>query len=81
LILENDFLKASVLVDKGSDIFELIYKPLDIDVLWHSPVGHHKPAEITQSIATPDGAFFDSYGGGWNDVFPNYGFASSNLGS
>ena len=77
LVLENDFLRVSVLLDKGSDIFEVLHKDSNIDLMWHSPKGYRNPAQTPQSISTADGAFYDSYGGGWNDVFPNYGFASS----
>ena len=41
--LENDLLAATVLVDKGADIYELIYKPKGIDVLWKSPWGLRRP--------------------------------------
>lgn len=71
----------SVLLDKGSDIFEIKYKPLDLDVIWHSPRGYRKPSEHVQTLATDDGAFLDLYGGGWNDIFPNYGHASGNRGA
>lgn len=70
-----------MLLDTGSDIFELIYKPLDIDLIWHSPIGYRNPKHHVQSTSDPQGAFTDYYGGGWNDIFPNYGFASSNRGA
>ncbi len=81
LILETDVAKISVLLDKGSDIFQVIYKPLDIDVIWHSPNGYKDPKTHIERISNQDSAFSDNYGGGWNDVFPNYGFASSNRGT
>ncbi len=81
LILETKLAKISVLLDKGSDIFEAIYKPLDIDVIWHSPNGYKSPATHVERISRQEDEFADNYGGGWNDVFPNYGFASSNLGT
>jgi hypothetical protein len=37
LILENELLKASILVDFGSKIFEFIHKPTDRDFLYHHP--------------------------------------------
>ncbi|MGI6750052.1 MAG: hypothetical protein ACOX6A_06055 [Atribacter sp.] len=38
LIIENEKLRVSILVDKGTDIFELLYKPMDIDFMWRSPL-------------------------------------------
>jgi hypothetical protein len=57
LTLENKLLRVSVLLDKGSDIFEVKYKPLDLDVIWHAPwgyrnlsndkeFGHHRGVEL-----------------------------------
>ena len=80
LVLENHELRASVLLDKGSDIFQLIFKPRDLDFIWHSPLGYRNPSNLIQSITDLDDAFTDYYGGGWNDVFPNYGFRSENRG-
>ena len=34
VVLENSQLRLSVLVDKGTDIFELLYKPMDIDFMY-----------------------------------------------
>ena len=81
LVLENNLLKVSILLDKGSDIFEVKYKPLDLDILWHAPWGYRNPSGHVQSLATDDGAFTDLYGGGWNDIFPNFGLASENRGA
>jgi len=81
LILETSLVKISVLLDKGSDIFEVIYKPLDTDVIWHSPNGYKDPSIRLERISRQEDEFTDNYGGGWNDVFPNYGFASSNRGT
>ncbi len=33
IILENNLVRVTVLVDKGTDIYELLYKPLDIDAM------------------------------------------------
>jgi hypothetical protein len=79
LILESKFLKVSVLLDKGSDIFELIYKPLDIDLIWHSPIGYRSPIGHIH-VGDPVYMIHEFYGGGWNDIFPNYGKPSTNIG-
>ena len=43
LILENELLRVTVLVDKGSDIVEFRYKPFDLDFLFLSPGGIRNP--------------------------------------
>ncbi len=37
IILENELIRSSVLVDLGARVHEFIYKPLDRDFLWHNP--------------------------------------------
>jgi hypothetical protein len=73
--LENDLIRVGVLVDKGADIFELAYKPRDIDVLWHSPIPLRKPFVATS--ASPEGAFHDYFYGGWQEVLPSAGWPKS----
>ena len=73
LILENKVLKIVSLLDKGSDIVEFLYKPLDIDFLWHSPIGYKIPNQHIESCSIPEGNFSEYYEGGWQDVLPNAG--------
>lgn len=73
LILENKLLRAVYLLDKGADLIELKYKPLDIDLMWHAPQGHINPAEYVQPVATAESSFNDLYGGGWQDAVPVIG--------
>ncbi|MEH7235859.1 aldose 1-epimerase [Bacillus sp. JJ1562] len=80
LILQNEYLKLSMFVDKGSDIFELIYKPMDIDFLWRSPSGIRKP-NSTPFATTPSEHFMDSYFGGWQELFPSASGSTTYLGS
>lgn len=72
LVMENDLLRVSILLDKGSDIFEFLYKPLDLDFLWRSPTGVRRPPWL-DSFADPVGPFLDYHEGGWQEVFPNGG--------
>ena len=50
-------------------------------MIWHSPNGYKDPKVHIERISRQEDEFTDNYGGGWNDVFPNYGFASSNRGT
>lgn len=73
LEIENDLVRAVLLVDKGADIVELRYKPLELDVLWHAPSSHRSPRETSMFTGDSQTAFTDVYGGGWQDVLPVMG--------
>ena len=73
LKIENDLLAATILVDKGADIYELIYKPKGIDVLWKSPWGFKEPGQGTPSVFTSEAAWLEAYPGGWQGIFPSGG--------
>lgn len=72
LSMENSKIKVVVALGKGADIVELVYKPLDVDFMWHSfnPIGG---ADHLPTVASSGGSFLDSYAGGWQDLFPTYG--------
>jgi hypothetical protein len=53
VILENELLRISILVDKGTDIFEFLFKPLDLDVLWHSFNGIRSPGNLITGRVVP----------------------------
>jgi hypothetical protein len=71
--LENEPLRISVLADKGADIFEFLYKPLDVDFMWRSPWGVRNPALFVPTTHTNVSAFLDFYEGGWQDCMPTGG--------
>ena len=71
--MENSHLRIVFLLDKGGDMIELKYKPLDLDLLWHAPQGHINPAEYIPPIAWAESSFNDLYGGGWQDAVPVIG--------
>src|SRR5262245_1258195 len=75
LLLENDLLSATVLLDKGADIHCLIYKPRKLDVLWKTPWGLKRPAPGVPSCAESTAAWLEIYPGGWQEIFPNGGGA------
>jgi hypothetical protein len=73
LTLENEILRVSLLVDKGSDLFEFLHKPTDTDFLWRSPAGIRRPDVFVPTSSRPEGAFLDYYEGGWQECFPSGG--------
>jgi hypothetical protein len=68
LVLENRHLRLVSLLDKGSDIIELVYKPLDIDLMFHAPTGYRKPGTMVGTCKRSEGEFMEYYGGGWQDI-------------
>src|SRR5262245_34502593 len=72
LRIENDLLAATVLLDKGADIYQLIYKPRDLDVLWKTPWGLRHP-RTAQSSFTSMAAWLECCAGGWQEIFPSGG--------
>ena len=73
ITLENEIIRVSVLVDKGTDIFEFLHKPTDTDFMWRSPLGVRNPASFVAPIPRPEGAFLDYYEGGWQECMPTGG--------
>ena len=76
-VLQNEYLRISILVDKGADIFEFLYKPKDIDFMWLSPWGINSPAKFVSTTNSTDGNFMDYYEGGWQEIIPNFGGKAS----
>ncbi len=70
--VENECIKAVFALDKGADIVELVYKPADLDYMWHS-FNELKRIRHPSTVASAAGNFMDSYSGGWQDLFPTYG--------
>jgi len=71
--LENELLATTILVDKGADIYELIYKPKNIDVLWKSPWGLRRPGSAAPSAVDSSVTWLEAYEGGWQEIFPSGG--------
>ncbi len=77
LEIENDIISATVLLDKGADIYRLIYKPRSTDVMWKSPWGMKEAARGFDSATDSLTAWLEAYAGGWQVLFPNGGFANT----
>ncbi len=73
IFMENELIRVGVLLDKGCDIFQLVYKPTDTDFLWISPQGLINPHRFTETIASSAGNFLDTYHGGWQEILPGGG--------
>lgn len=72
VFLENEKVRIGILADKGTDIFEFLYKPKDIDFMWRSYIGIKGP-DFLPSSYLQEGNFLDLYFGGWQELFPNGG--------
>jgi hypothetical protein len=82
VVLENEKLRVTVLADKGTDIYEFLYKPRDIDFMWRSWVGLRERSHFIPTSARADsGAHMDYYEGGWQELFPNCGNLSLHQGA
>lgn len=80
LVLENELLRVTVLLDQGTDIYEFLYKPLDIDFMWRAP-NRVQPPAFRPAGAPPNGFFQDYYHGGWQEIFPSGGIGCAHKGA
>jgi len=69
--LENAFLRIGILADRGSDIFEFKYKPLDLDFLLRLDKGIQNPAQVFSQMRDTHNQSEDYYYGGWQEILPN----------
>ncbi len=76
VVLENDLLRAVILADKGADVYELVYKPAGVDVLFKAPWGFHDAGALAGSAPNSQVAMVDHYAGGWQEILPNFAVAS-----
>jgi hypothetical protein len=84
VLIQNELLQILILVDKGTEIIQFLYKPLDVDFLWRSPNELHNPAAFSTPAGDDSSPFFDHWSGGWFEVIPNNGpgspFGNTRLG-
>ena len=82
LVLENELLRVGILLDRGSDVFEFLYKPRDLDFVWLTASGFHNPRHaLAVAGGDPAAAFIDGYGGGWQEILPSGGAPSAHDGA
>lgn len=72
LILENDYIRTMLLVDKGVDIISLAHKKSDTDFVWTNPMGLSCLEKRRKSIMD-DYNTSDNYVGGMFEILPNFG--------
>lgn len=81
IVLENELLRITVLLGKGTDIYEFLYKPQDIDFAWRAPNKLINPTEFVATTGNEEGTFLDRYEGGFQEILPNGGPACSYKGA
>lgn len=81
VVLENETLRIMVLADKGTDIYEFLYKPRDVDFMWRSPFPLRNPALFVPTAPNAVGAFHDNYHGGWQEILPTGGIPTQYKGA
>lgn len=64
IVLENHILRLTILPELGAKIWQLTYKPKDIDFLWNHPRLKPRPL-MTHAV------YDDNFFGGWDELFPN----------
>ncbi len=79
--LENEHLRVKVVPEKGSDVVEIVYKKRGYNLLYESPIGFRRFGSLSPPVGTGDSGFMDYYEGGWQDIVPSPGLASSNRGA
>ena len=81
VVLENDSIRVTVLVDKGADIYEFIHKPSDTDFMWRTPWGVRNPSKWVPTTGSAEGLWHDVYEGGWQTIAPTAGPPSNYRGA
>ncbi len=73
LVIENEVIRVTILLDKGTDVYEFLHKPSDTDFMWRSPRGVRPPMMNLDGKPSAVGPFSDYYEGGWQECLPNGG--------
>ena len=64
VVLENRSLRIVVLPEAGSKIWQIVYKPLNVEILWNNP-------SVPAARHGIDDSYDDVWSGGWDELFPN----------
>ncbi len=72
LVLENQLLHITVLLDHGADIIEFCHKRTDTDFVWRNPMGLSGIRKLQLAPVDAD-TYADNYLGGFFEIFPSVG--------
>ena len=64
ITLENRLLRVTILPELGGRIWQIVYKPHDVALLWNNPA--IQPARLPRNSS-----YDDNWSGGWDELFPN----------
>jgi hypothetical protein len=64
IVVENSLLRIVVAPEAGAKIWQITYKPLSAEILWH-----HPSVPIAQHAI--HASYDDVWSGGWDELFPN----------
>ena len=70
--MANDVISVDILPDKGADIYSLVHRPSNIDVMLKLPAGLRAPGQGMLS-SNSQTAWLEMYEGGWQEILPNGG--------
>ena len=73
MILQNELIQIVILLDKGAEIVQFLYKPTDLDLIWRSPNTLRDINRFVPIGGNGSNDFFDHWSGGWFEVLPNGG--------
>jgi len=80
-VLQNQKLRIGILVGKGCDVIEVLYKPLDMDITPRTGRGLRRRDEVLSAPWSEFGSFLDQYEGGWQEILPHGGQPGTYLGA
>lgn len=81
ILMQNELLQILIHTGKGSEITQFLYKPQDIDFIWHNPHELHNPALFSTATGDAASPLFDHWSGGWFEAVPNAGPACTYKGA
>lgn len=72
-VIQNAKLRVTIIVGKGCDVVELLYKPIDLDLTPRTGRGLRNRDEVVAAPWSEVGSFIDQYEGGWQEILPHGG--------
>jgi len=73
LALENNIFRVGILAGKGGDIYELVHKETDTDIMYRSKAGLSLLEKPSPSKEDVEGNFWENFIGGWLKCFLTLG--------